>query len=31
MGDFHHGLLTLTEGHWRYAWSVNELTVYAAD
>ena len=23
--------LTLTEGHWRYAWSVNELTVYAAD
>jgi hypothetical protein len=23
--------LPLTQGHWRYAWSVNELTVYAAD
>jgi hypothetical protein len=23
--------LTLTQGHWRYAWSVNELTVHAAD
>ena len=23
--------LTLTQGHWHYAWSVNELTVHAAD